>query len=127
MSQPDTQRMANIALSSLFVSDEIEFSGNLLIAYLGEYVHQFEQPKSKISNIFAERKIKPIGDGKTKETALYFEGSRDEKETRELCHRYFENRKIQVLSRRLAAIEGKVAFELYETTQGQIWQRIDTP
>ena len=127
LNRPETQRMAEIVKSALLVGEQIAIRGHAFIAYLGEYEDRFKQPKSKISNIFAERKIKPIGDGKTKETALYFEGSRDEKETRELCHQYFENRKIQVLRRQLAAIEGDFAFDLYETTQGQIWQRIVIP
>jgi hypothetical protein len=57
-------------------------------------------------NIFAARKIKPTGDGKTKETAFFFPGARDAKESFEIWVQYLENRKIVVRGWQLAAMEG---------------------
>lgn len=127
MSRPETQRMANIVLSALSASEQLENRGHASIALLGFYAQRFRQPNSKVSNIFAARKIKPTGDGKTKETAFFFPGTRDAKEAFELWAQYLENRKIGVRGQKLAAIDGNSAYDLYETTQGQLWHRIEYP
>lgn len=127
MSRPETQTMANIVLASLLASEKLESRGHASIALLGFYAQRFMQPNSKVSNIFAARKIKPTGDGKTKETAFFFPGTRDAKEAFELWAQYLESRKIGVLDRHLAAVEGTNAYDLYETTQGQLWHRIEYP
>lgn len=125
LSRPETQRMANIVLATLTASEQIESRGHAAVALLCFYAERFRQPNSKISNIFAARKIKPTGDGKTKETAFFFPGTRDAKETFELWAQYLENRKIVMRGRQLAAMEGNSAYDLYETTQGQIWHRVE--
>jgi hypothetical protein len=127
MSRPEVQRMGEIVLNALETSEEIENRGHASVALLGFYASRFMQENSKISNIFAARKIKPIGDGKTKETAFFFPGTRDAKESFELWAKYLENRKIGVNGRQLAAMEGNSAYDLYETTQGKLWHRIEYP
>lgn len=127
MSRLETQRMANIVLTALSASEQLESRGHASIALLGFYAQRFTQTNSKISNIFAARKVKPTGDGKTKETAFFFPDTRDAKEAFELWAQYLENRKIGVRGRQLAAIEGNRAYDLYETTQGQLWHRIEYP
>lgn len=127
LSRPEVQRMAEIALTTLGSSEIVESRGHAAIALLGFYTQRFKQQSSKISNIFAERKIKPVGDGRSKETALFFPDARDAKESVELWAQYLERRKIKVTDRRLAAMEGNSAYDLYETTQGQLWHRIDYP
>ena len=119
--------MANIVLAALTASEQIESRGHAAIVLLGFYAERFKQPNSKISNLFAARKIKPTGDGRTKETAFFFPGTRDAKESFELWAQYLENRKIVVRGRQLAAIEGNSAYDLYETTQSQIWHRVEYP
>lgn len=127
MSRPETQRMANIVLSALLASEQLENRGHALIGILGGYALRFMQPHSKISNIFAARKIKPIGDGKTKETAFFFPGTRDTKEAFELWTQYLEHRKIRILGRQLSEMEGNSTYYVYETTQGQLWHRSEYP
>lgn len=127
MSRPETQRMASIVLSAILASENLENHGHASIALLGFYAQRFVQPNSKISNIFAAHKIKPTGDGKTKETAFFFPGTRDAKEALELWAQYLENRNIKVQGRQLAAMEGNSAYDRYETTRGQLWHRIEYP
>lgn len=125
--RPEIQRMADIALAALAASEQIENRGQASIALLGFYAARFSQPNAKISNLFAARKIKPSGDGKTKETAFFFEGARDGKESSELWRQYLENRKIEVRGRQPAAVEGNRVYDLYVTSQGQIWYRTEYP
>lgn len=127
MNRPEAQKMGEIVLNALKVSEEIENRGNSSVALLSFYASRFMQEKSKISNIFAVKKVKPIGDGKTKDTAFCFPGTRDVKESIELWLKYLDNRKIGINGRRLAEIEGNSAYDLYETTQGRLWHRIDYP
>lgn len=124
--RPETQRMGEIVLSTLRTSEQLEFGVHAAIARLGWYANRFMQRESKIQNIFAERKIKPIGDGKSKETAFFFPGARDIHETSGLWAKYLETRKISILSCQ-TVMEHNVAFDLYETTQGQLWHRIEYP
>lgn len=125
MSRPEIQRMGEIMLNALEASEEIESSGHSSVALLGFYASRFMQDNSKISNIFAVRKIKPIGDGKSKETAFFFPETRDEKESIELLSKYLQDRKIGVKGRQLAAMERNSAYDLYTTTLGKLWHRID--
>ena len=125
MNRPEVQRMAEIVLNALAASENLESRGHASVALLGFYAQRFVQSNSKISNIFAARKIKPTGDGKTKETAFFFPGTRDAKESFELWAQYLENRRIEIRGRQLAAMEGSSAYDLYETTQGQLWHRIE--
>ena len=119
--------MASIVLAALAASEQLENRGHALIALFGFYAQRFSQPNSKLSNVFAARKIKPTGDGKTKKTAFFFTGTRDAKEAFELLAQYLNNRKIGVRGRQLVAMKGNCAFDLYETTQGQLWHRVEYP
>lgn len=127
MNRPEVQRMAEIVLNALAASARFERRGYASVVLLGFYAQRFIQPTSKISSIFAERKIKPTGDGKTKETAFFFPGSRGPTESFDLWAQYVTNRKIEVIGRQLAAMEGNWAYDLYETTRGQLWHRIEYP
>jgi hypothetical protein len=127
MSRPETQRMASISLSILSASEHLEGRGHSAIALPGFYAERFMQAKAKISSVFSARKPKPTGDGKTKETAFFFPGARDTLEAFELWAQYLTNRKIRVRSRQLSAMEGNSAYSLYQTTQGELWHRIEYP
>lgn len=118
--RPEVQRMTETALNTLRSSEIVESKAAASIAKLGFFAHRFMQQGSKISNIFAARKIKPTGDGKSKETAFFFPNTRDAKDSFELWDQYLDNRKIGIKSRKLAAMEGISAYDLYETTQGQL-------
>jgi hypothetical protein len=127
ISRPEIQKMAEIGITTLTVNDAVESLLHSYIAVLGEYAHRFTQPSSKITNIFAVRKINPVGDGKSKETAFHFPTARDAMESIKLWAQYLNNREISIKSRHLAAMEGQSAYDLYETSQGPLWCRVDHP
>lgn len=125
LNRSEVQRMGEIALNMLRVSDEIEMVSFSRIGLLGGYAQRFLQGSAKISNVFSVRKVKPEGDGQTKETAFHFPGAKDPYESFELWSAYVERHNIKILDRNLETIEGGSAFDVYETAQGKIWCRID--
>lgn len=125
MNRAEVQKMADIVLNTLAASEALENKGHASVALLGFYAQRFTQSNSGIYNIFAVRKIRPTGDGKAKDTAFFFPATRDAKESFELWALYLENRKIRINSHHPVAMEGNSAYDLYETSQGQLWHRIE--
>lgn len=127
MTRPEVQRMLEFVLTTLDVCESCDLSLHSKIALLGIYTARFKEKAAKVSNIFSVRKLTPTGDGKTKETAIFFSGARDILEHREQWQRYVSNRRITIHSRRSAAGEGNSVYDLYESSVGQLWHRIDYP
>jgi hypothetical protein len=122
---PDIMQMIEIASKLLETSKELEIQIYSGIQAFTIYLRRSRFPKSKITNIFALKKIGPMGDGKSIDTAIFFPGARDGLEAINLMKRYLENRRVEVRSRRLVRREWPVMFDLYETSIGEIWHRID--
>jgi hypothetical protein len=127
MSRTEVQQMLEIVEKSLSACENFDNAVHAFLALLGGYGVRFKDPKSRISNIFAVRKINPIGDGKSKDTAIFFAAARDMLEHHEQWKIYVERRKIVLYSRRVGAIESNLVFDLYESSVGQLWRKIEYP
>jgi hypothetical protein len=127
MSRPEVHRMLEIVETTLNACERFDTHVHSTIAVLGMYVARFSSPKAKISNIYAVRKISPTGDGKTKETAFFFANARDVLEHHEQWKTYVERRRISLYSRQVVAVESNCAYDLYESSVGQLWHRIEYP
>lgn len=125
LDRSEVKRMGGVARAMLRSCENLEFTAFSRIAILGGYAQRFQQADSKLSNVFAVRKVKPVGNGKSKETAYHFPTARDSLESKELWFSYLEGRSIKVLHRELAAMEGSSAYDMYQTTQGTFWHRVD--
>lgn len=127
MRRPEVQKMAEIGVNILTLNDSLESLLHSYIAILGTYAYRFTQPNSKITNVFAKPKVNPDSDGKSKETALHFPNARDPMEAMELLARHLKNRKINIKSRQVATIESNSIYDLYETSIGKLWHKVDYP
>lgn len=74
----------------------------------------------KLSQVFSTRGA-VSGDGKTKETALYFQKARTHIEALEAFYGYLENEKLVMRRRQLAAVEDGVLYDTVETNRGTLW------
>jgi hypothetical protein len=78
------------------------------------------QPNAKASQIFSE-KSSHDGDGKTKDTAIFFKKARTHFEAMESVYSYLAKNGISVRMRQIVGIEDGYMFETYETTQDRLW------
>lgn len=78
---------------------------------------------AKITNIFSEKKPIASGDGKTKETAFYFEKARTSPEALKLQYRYLESigHIIKPMDRRNGGIKDGYVYDVWNTKLGIIW------
>ncbi|MGB2401506.1 MAG: hypothetical protein ACPH7H_06890 [Porticoccaceae bacterium] len=99
-----------------FSQSSIEMS----LAALSSLLHNFSSDYSKISNIFvvfgAFR-----GDGKSRDTALFFYKSRSHSESIRASLKYLEKRKIEVFDREIVDFDKGYMFEKYTTKNGDLW------
>ena len=84
------------------------------------------QSKSNVSQIFSIR-ASTFGDGKSKQTAIYFRKARTHQEQLEAFYHFLKTEKIEMVSRRTAAIEGGFLFELVATDRGLLWIKYRMP
>jgi hypothetical protein len=73
-----------------------------------------------IKNVFSKRSPKPIGDGKTKESAFHFR-SRTNYEATKLCYEYLEKEKYIIENHEVTDWDEPFIFEVYKTNKGAVW------
>lgn len=96
-SRPEIERMGATGGTMLRKAQQLDLTVAAHFGLLGRYVQVFLKPRSKISNVFAKRKLKPTGDGKTVESALCFEQASG-LEAIELIYEYLDGRRLQLQS-----------------------------
>lgn len=121
----ETRKMMETVITLIEASEGIDFKEHKVLARLSVYAQRFLQSKSKITNVFSVRKVKPEGDGKSKETAYFFPVVRDVPESIQLFLTYLKNRKIRVIGHHVNAFEDGLIYEIYETKIGNIWFKVD--
>lgn len=127
LSRPETRGMLSIATRAFKVSEGIELIIHSHVGYLGGFANRFFLAEAKVSNVFAPKKIKPSGDGKTKETALFFPNARDHGEIYDLFFKYMKDRRIDVGERVLQGIDGNFLYETFESSIGIVWHKVEVP
>jgi hypothetical protein len=127
LDRPDTRDMLGIAISAFQVSEKIELKIHSNVGYLGGFANRFFLAKAKVSNVFSPKDIKPTGDGKTKETALFFPNARDHVEIYDLLYKFMKARRIEVGERVLDGIDGNFLFETFDSSIGVVWHKVEIP
>jgi hypothetical protein len=117
--------MLCIAINAFKVSEKIELKIHSYVGYLGGFANRFFLPKAKVSNVFSPKNIKPTGDGKTKETALFFPNARDHIEIYDLLYKFMKVRRIEVGDRVLHGIDGNFLFETFDSSIGVMWHKVE--
>ena len=79
--------------------------------------------EAKITNIFSEKQPITSGDGKTQETAFYFEKARTIHESMKLQYKYLQSTgyTINPMDRRNGGIKDGYVYDVWNTTSGVIW------
>ena len=101
-------------------SDDLSLAGTRLLVKIGSWTEIACQDGVKLSQVFSLRSA-TSGDGKTKETAIFFKKARTHHEAIEAFYKYLESENIVIFSRQQAAIESGFLFDMVATDRGTIW------
>ena len=61
------------------------------------------------------------GDGKSKDTAIFFKKARTHNEAIQAFYKYLEQQEIEFHERRIAAVEDGYLFDIVLTDKGPLW------
>lgn len=75
---------------------------------------------TKVGQIFSDR-VNHVGDGKSRETALFFEKARTHDEERTALFAYMKKSGLELQSRMMAGIEGGFLIDAIQTNKGTLW------
>lgn len=82
---------------------------------------------AKLNTVFAIKQANATGDGKSKETALYFKKARTATEAIEMTYTYFEDNGYKLKgSKSIGAMEGGYIYDVHSTNKGKVWVKIPT-
>lgn len=99
---------------------EYKIAATTNLMKIGSWIGIACQDGSKLTQLFSLRRAF-TGDGRTKESSLYFLKARTHFEAREAFHKYLESEKIALLEQRLATIENGFLYDVAITDKGNIW------
>ena len=108
----------------LFMSelDKIVWDYAQIFARFSKLVEIALQPQTTLGSLFAERGLKTIGDGKSRETAIYFPRARNAMEAVEMIYRYLREQDMEMVGpKQIGAIEGGFIYDVFPTDKGQLW------
>jgi hypothetical protein len=81
-------------------------------------------PGAKVESIFSKKSARPIGDGRSKETAYFFPKARTSGEAITLTYEFFENEGYQPQKKEVGGIEEECIFDIHHTNKGKVWVKI---
>jgi hypothetical protein len=107
------ERCASVALDITVIGSKqlIELRSRSKIA---------SEPGAKTSQIFSN-KVAYVGDGMTKETAIYFSNARTDLEAVKAFYEYLKANNLSLLHRRTVLVENGYLFEIALTDKRNIW------
>jgi hypothetical protein len=108
------------------VDDELNKTASYLLIRIGSWIEIACQQGMKLSQVFSVRNA-TAGDGKTKETAIFFKKARTHQEAMEAFYDYLRSERIVMFSRRTAAVEHGFLFEEVSTDKGTLWVKYKMP
>jgi len=80
---------------------------------------------AKIQNVFSAKKATPLGDGKSKETALFFPKARAPQEAIKLTYEFFDANGYNLTGRKeVGGIENGFIYDVHSTNKGKVWVKI---
>lgn len=105
---------------------ELVFNGTRCLAKIDNWITIAGRSDAKISQLFSLRSAH-TGDGKTKDTAIFFNKARTHQESIEAFYKYLEDEGLEMLKRQMAAIESGFLFELVVTSSRHLWVKYKMP
>jgi hypothetical protein len=99
---------------------ELVISGTRHLSKIENWIDTASAEGTKLSQLFSVR-VGHSGDGKTKETAIFFKKARTHNEAIQAFYLYLERQGISLHQRRLAAVEGGFLFDIVLTDKGPLW------
>jgi hypothetical protein len=80
---------------------------------------------AKIQNVFFVKKATPSGDGKSKETALFFPKARTPQEAIKLTYEFFEANEYNLTgNKEIGGVENGFIYDVHSTDKGKVWVKI---
>lgn len=101
---------------------EYRIAATASLMKIGSWIEIACQDGSKLTQLFSLRRAF-TGDGRTKESALYFLKARTHHEALKAFYQYLESEKIALLERRVATIDNGFLYDVAITDKGSIWIR----
>ena len=102
------------------IESKLIFSSTKSLIQIGDWVKIASQSGTKISNIFSVRSSHS-GDGRTKDSAIYFSKARTRHEAFQAFYAYLEKEGLELRERRMAGIENGFLFYIVRTDRGDLW------
>lgn len=108
------------------IESELIFSSTKSFVQIGDWVTISVQPGTKISNIFSVRSSH-AGDGRTKESAIFFSKARTHHEAIQAFYAYLEKEGIELHNRQMAGVENGFLYDIAKTSRGDLWVKYKMP
>jgi hypothetical protein len=100
--------------------DDLNKKASYLLIRISGWTEVACQNGIKLSQVFSVRSA-TSGDGRTKETAIFFKKARTHQEAVEAFYSYLKSENIVILNRRTAAVEDQFIFDVVSTSKGTLW------
>lgn len=118
---PELDRVVEtIERCALLADRDLNLMATRLLVKVGSWIEIACQDDIRLSQIFSVRGA-TSGDGKTKETAIFFKKARTHHEAIEAFYKYLEYKNIEMFDRRTVAVEDGFLFEVVSTNKGTLW------
>lgn len=108
------------------VDDELNKTASYFLIKIGSWMEIACQKGIKLSQLFSVRNA-TSGEGKTKQTAIFFKKARTPQEAMEAFYNYIAAENIVMVNRRTAAIEDGFLFDEVSTDKGILWVKYRMP
>ena len=118
---------AKIAPQGVVIASEFTAkTASYYLMKLGSWIETACQDGTKLSQIFSVRAA-ISGDGRSKETALFFKKARTQHEATEAFYQYLRAEKVDMLGRRNAGVQDGYLYDEVTTAAGPLWVKYKLP
>lgn len=108
------------------VDSDFKMETTYYLTKIGSWIEIACQDGAKLGQVFSRRGA-VSGDGRTKETAVFFNKARTHLEAMEAFYKFLKTEKLMMLSRQTAAIEDGFLFDEVATDKGVLWVKYRIP
>jgi hypothetical protein len=117
-------RICACAIGCVHSARELFYEFGAAISLFQKYLELAQQPGIRFKTLFSVRSTVAQGDGRTKETAIFFPGARTHIEGLEMIYRYLEEKRLKVGPQQLGGIDERFVYDIIETQAGPLWFKI---
>ena len=110
----------NVIESCAALDWDMVISGTLYLSMIENWATLINVKGATLSQVFSVRAAH-TGDGKSKDTAIFFKKARTPFEAMQAFHKYLEQEKITFHGQHIEAMGGGYIFEIVSTDQGPLW------